>query len=170
MATEVALATLLLIAAGLFLRSFNGSRALDPGFRRDGVLLAAYDFTGRSIDDAAARDFARRLVERVRTIPGVASAAIATSVPLDIHGLPARSISVEGRAVSEAAPRVALTNTVTDGYFKTLGIPFVAGRDFAVLADADAPPQAVVNEEFVHRFIATAPRSAVASRRAAGRS
>jgi hypothetical protein len=77
-------------------------------------------------------------------------------VPLDIHGLPMRSFSLEGRARSEATPDVALTNTVTPGYFKTMGIPMRAGTDFADLGDAQAPAQAIVNEEFIRRFLGDA--------------
>jgi len=153
MGVEVGLALLVLIAAAVFVRTFTDARATDPGFKRDGVLLAAYDMTDRSYDASAARDFARRLLARLRALPAVDGAAIASSVPLDIHGLPMRSIAVEGRARSDAAPDRALTNTVTPGYFRTMGIAFAAGRDFADLDDAAAPPQAIVNEEFVRRFV-----------------
>lgn len=153
MAVEAALALMVLVAAALFLRSFSETRDTDPGFKRDGVLLAAYDFSDRPVDVPRTRDFNRRLLERLRALPGVEAAAIAGSVPLDIHGLPMRSFSLEGRARSDAAPAVALTNTVTPGYFATMGIPMVAGADFADLADEKTPAQAIVNEEFVRRFV-----------------
>jgi predicted permease len=158
MGIEVGLAMLVLIAAGLFLRTFRESRDTDPGFQREGVLLAAYDFTGRNLGEAGSREFARRLLERLRALPEVESAAIATSVPLDIHGLPMRSFSVEGRAKSDASPDVALANTVTPGYFATMGIPILAGRDFADLGDPAAPAQAIVNEEFARRYIGAGER------------
>jgi predicted permease len=158
MGAEVGLAMLVLIAAGLFLRSFRESRDTDPGFRREGVLLAAYDFTGRNLGEAGAREFARRLLERIRALPDVESAAVATSVPLDIHGLPLRSFSVEGRARSEAAPDVAITNTVTPGYFATMDIPILEGRDFVDLGDPAVPAQAIVNEEFAKRYIGSGAR------------
>lgn len=156
MGVEVGLALVVLLAAALFFRSFSETRDIDPGFRREGVLLAAYDLTGRNIDAPAARDFTRRLLERLRALPGVDAAAIAASVPLDIHGLPIRSFTLEGRARSagdDAAPDQALTNTVTPDYFRTMGIPMRAGSDFADLNDAAMPAQAIVNEEFVRRFI-----------------
>jgi putative ABC transport system permease protein len=153
MGIEVGLALVVLVAAALFLRSFSETRDTDPGFKREGVLLAAYDFAGRNVDGAFARDFARRVLERTRTLPDVESAAIAVSMPLDIHGLPMRSFSLEGRVRSSAAPETALTNTVTPGYFATMGIPFRAGRDFADLGDERTPAQAIVNEEFVRRFL-----------------
>ncbi|MBV8902373.1 MAG: ABC transporter permease [Acidobacteriia bacterium] len=67
--------------------------------------------------------------------------------------MPTRSFSVEGHARASAAPDQALTNTVTPGYFKTMGIPIVAGRDFTDLTDQTAPMQAIVNEEFVRRYL-----------------
>jgi len=156
MATEVSLALIVLFAAALFLRSFSDTKQIDPGFRRDGILLAAYDLSGRSESDASFLDFARRLTERLRTIPVVQSVAIATSVPLDIHGLPNRSFVLEGRGRNDAAPDEALTNTVTPGYFKTMSIPLIEGTDFADLSDTNTAPQAIVNQEFVRRYIGNA--------------
>lgn len=156
MAVEVALAIVVLMAAGLFIRSFTETRETDPGFRREGLLLTAYDLGGKNLDWPALRDFTRRLLARLQTLPGVDAAAIASSVPLDIHGLPIRSFTLEGRSSSDAAPDQALSNTVTPEYFKTMGIGFVAGSDFAGLGDETTPPQAVVNEEFVRRFVENA--------------
>jgi putative ABC transport system permease protein len=153
MGIEVGLALVVLLAAALFWRSFSETRDADPGFKRDGVLLAAYDFTERNVGAPVARDFTARLLERLRALPGVDAAAVASSVPLDIHGLPLRSFTLEGRAPRAAAPDQALSNTVTPGYLRTMGIPLVAGTDFADLRDAATPPQAIVNEEFVRRFL-----------------
>jgi len=143
MATEVSLALIVLFVAALFLRSFTGTKQIDPGFRREGILLAAYELVGRTESNAEFLNFARRLTEKLRTIPGVQSAAIATSVPLDIHGLPNRSFVLEGRGRNDAAPDESLTNTVTPGYFKTMNIPLIEGTDFADLSDTNAAPQAI---------------------------
>ena len=153
MAVEVALALVVLMAAALFVRSFSDTLDTDPGFRREGVLLAEYDLSGRNMNDAATRDFTGRLLTRLRALPGVESAAIASQVPLDIHGLPLRGFTLEGRARSDAAPARALSNVVTPDYFRTMGIPLRAGRDFAAFDDQAAPRQAIVNEEFVRRFL-----------------
>jgi predicted permease len=153
MAVEVALAIVVLLAGGLFFRSFDETRETDPGFAREGVLLAAYDLSGNRIDRASARDFASRLLTRLRAVSSVEAAAIATAVPLDIHGLPVRSFTVDGRPRTTAAPDQALSNTVTPGYFSTMGIPFEQGRDFAALDDPAAPAQAIVNDEFVRRYL-----------------
>jgi putative ABC transport system permease protein len=153
MGVEVALALVVLMAAALFVRSFNETRETDPGFRREGVLLAAYDLTGRNVDPSVARDFARRLLERLRALPGVEAAALATSVPLDIHGLPIRSFTLEGRARGDASADQALSNIVTPEYFRVMGIPMRRGAGFADFGDATASAQVVLNEEFVRRFL-----------------
>ena len=152
-ATEVALAVVVLVVAAPFFRSFRETRDTDPGFRREGVLLAAYDRSGQGRDAASHRAFAGRLLERLRALPGVEAAAVASSVPLDIHGLPLRPFALEGRARSTAGPDQALSNVVTPGYFQTMGIPLRAGADFVALTDTVAAPQAVVNEEFVRRYL-----------------
>jgi predicted permease len=156
MGAQVALASVVLIVAGLFYRSLTETRDIDPGFRREGVLLGAYDFSGRNPDGATSRTFAARLLDRLRALPGVESVAIASFVPLDIHGMPLRSFTVEGHARDDASDDQALANTVTPGYLQTMSIPLSAGRDFADLTDASAPLQAIVNDEFARRYLAGA--------------
>ena len=156
MGAQVGLAVIVLTAAALFLRSFRETRSTDPGFRRDGVLLAAYDLSARNPDEERSRAFATDLLGRLATLPNVDAAAIATSVPLDIHGLPVRSFTLEGRARGDDVPDRALSNIVTPGYFRTLAIPFRAGGDFTSLGDATAPPQVIVNDAFVQRYLGAA--------------
>lgn len=153
MGVQVALAVVVLVAASLFYRSFSETRDMDPGFRREGVLLAAYDLSGRNADSTRARTFAAQLLAKIRALPSVESAAIATSVPLDIHGLPVRNFTVEGRARNDDAPDQALANTVSPDYFRVMGIPIRAGTDFADLNATDAPRQAIVNDAFVQKFL-----------------
>jgi predicted permease len=153
MAGQVALAVIVLLVAGLFFRSFLESRGTDPGFTRDGQLLVAYDLAGRTADRAFGRNLAARTIDRLAALPSVASVAIASSVPLDIHGLPSRIFTVDGHARSDEGSDEAVANTVTPGYFEVMKIPFVSGADFAALTDARAPRQAIVNEEFVRRYV-----------------
>jgi predicted permease len=153
MGGEVALAVVVLLAAGIFLRGFMQTRNEDTGFRRDGVLLAAYDLSGRNVGEAATRAFTANLLERVRALPGIEAAALATAVPLDIHGMPMRFFALEGRARTDDTEDQALANTVSPGYFAVMGLPLVAGRDFADLRDPAAPPQVVVNQAFVRRYL-----------------
>lgn len=154
LALEAALAIVVLVVAALFLKGFRETRTTDPGFRREGVLLASVDLRGRTrtIAPAASLEFATRLLDRLRQVPAVENAALSTSIPLDIHGMPSRSYQLEGQARSDGGVDRALTNTVTPGYLQTMGIATVAGRDFAALDDTVAPPQAIVNETFARHF------------------
>jgi putative ABC transport system permease protein len=168
MGAEVALALVVLIVAGLFLRSFADTRSTDTGFRRAGVLLAAYDLNGRPMPSdrqAFARSFAARLVSGLASDPSIESAAISSSIPLDIHGLPSRTFTVAGHVRNDGMLDEALTNTVTPGYFAVMKIPIVAGADFSALDDVSAPAQAVVNEAFVRRYLDGAPAEAALGRR-----
>src|SRR6202790_1220682 len=153
MGVEVGLAMVVLIAAALFLQSFRTAKQTDPRFRPEGVLLAAYDLSGRNPDETSERAFAARLLERLRSLPDVEAAAIATNVPLDLHGIPARPFTVQGRVRTEAGQDRAISNTVTPGYFKVMAIPLLEGHDFAEMGDRAASAQAIVNEEFVRRYL-----------------
>jgi len=153
MAAEVAMAVIVLVVAASFFQSLIETRVTDPGFRRGGVLLAGYDLTGRQPREASTREFTAALLERLRALPAVEGAAIAASVPLDIHGLPTREFAVEGRARADGTLDQALANTVTPGYFDVMGIPLRVGTDFADLNDTTSPPQAIVNEEFVRQYL-----------------
>lgn len=158
MGAQVALAVMLLTVAGLFYRGFRDTQDTNPGFRTEGVLLSAYDLTGRlptsEADQAPAiRSFTDRLLTRLRDVPVIESAAIASSVPLDIHGLPSRPFVLEGAARADGRLDQCLSNTVTPGYFKTLGIPILSGTDFAALTDPAAPRQVIVNDAFVRQYL-----------------
>ncbi len=162
MAAEVALAMVVLVAAGLFLGTFADTRDTHPGFERQGVLLAAYDRSGRGGDDADALAFAQRALDGLLALPGVQGAAIATSVPLDIHGLPRRAFVLEGRARTDGVVDRAASNIVTPGYFAVMGMRWVEGDGLAPLDDRTAPPQVVVNQAFVDHYL---PSGAVIGRR-----
>jgi predicted permease len=153
MAVEVALAVVVLVAAGLFLQSFRQTQDTHPGFTREGVLLAAYDVGGRGMETPQIRQFTERLLDALTAVPDVEAAAISTSVPLDIHGLPGRAFTLEGRARTDGTLDRALSNTVTPGYLKTMQIPLLAGKDFVPLGDRVEPAQAIVNQAFVARYL-----------------
>jgi len=106
--------------------------------------------------DEYARQFATDLLDKLHSVPAVQSVALANSMPLDIHGLPLRGFTLEGRAQTTAQQEAALSNIVSPGYFKTMSIPIVAGHDFVEMSDRSLPPQVIVNEEFVRRYIAPA--------------
>jgi predicted permease len=155
MAVQCGLALLVLVVAGLFFESFVETKGTDPGFRTEGLLIATYDLSGTVTTDAYPRQFATQLLDRLRRVPSVESVALANSMPLDIHGLPMRGFTIEGRAETTPQER-ALSNIVSPGYVTTMGIAMVAGEDFADMANTSLPPQVIVNEEFVRRYVAPA--------------
>jgi predicted permease len=156
MALQCGLALLVLTVAGLFFQSFVETQDTDPGFRVEGLLLATYDLSGTVTTDEYPRQFATQLLDRLHRVPSVQSVALANSMPLDIHGLPLRGFTLEGRAQTTAQQEAALSNIVSPGYFQTMNIAFVAGEDFVDMSDRSMPPQVIVNEEFVRRYIAPA--------------
>jgi len=156
MALQCGLALLVLVVAGLFFQGFVESRDTNPGFKIDGLMLATYDLGPLSPTDQYTRQFANDLLDRLQRVPSVESAALANAMPLDIHGLPMRQFTLEGRAQTTAQAESALSNIVSPGYFQTMGIAIVAGSDFTPIGDTTMPPQVIVNEEFVRRYVAPA--------------
>ena len=156
MAAQCGLALLVLVVAGLFFASFVETQGTDPGFKTDGLLLATYDLSGTVTNDEYPREFASQLLERLQRVRSAEAVALSNAIPLDIHGLPLRTFALEGRAQTAAQRESALTNIVSPGYFRTMGIPLVAGEDFVDMIDRTSPPQVIVNEEFVRRYIAPA--------------
>ena len=154
-ASETALALLVLVVAAMFLRNFLETQVADPGFKPAGVLLASYDLSSSGYDQAKGLPLMADLLRRLETAPGVAGAAVASWVPLDFHAMPQAAFKLDGRA--DAPQSRSLTYTVTPGYFRVMEIPFVAGRDFAALTDPKPGPQVIVNEEFVRQFLGGAP-------------
>ena len=148
--TQIALAMVLLVSALLFVRSFRNLMTFDPGFREDGILvgfvnLTHLNFSAREKYDAVVR----QLVEQLRLIPGVESVATSTHVPLDgsTWSLAIRAGEAEGSSKF---------TWVSPGYFQTMGIPILAGRDFNDRDTRTSPCVVVVNQTLVSRFLGAA--------------
>ena len=149
---QVALTLVLLVAAGLFVRSLGNLGRVDLGFRPDQVIgfSVAPKLNGYTAERTAG--LARQLTERLGALPGVASVAaarIATMAGETSSG----SLNVEGAAQVPKEDRSARQNLVGPAYFSTLGIPLVAGRELAWSDDAAAPKVAIVNEALVRRYL-----------------
>lgn len=153
MAAEVAIALIVLLVAGIFYHRLTESDAVDPGFRAEGVLLAAYDLSGQGRSEDDARSFAERFLAAAGQLSGVEAAAMAAAVPLDIHGMPQRSFTVEGRPRLDGGSDRAASNIVTPGYFALMQIPFSEGVDFSPLGDRSAPREVIVNDAFRRRYV-----------------
>ena len=149
-AGQVALSLLLLIGAGLFLRSLRNLKMIDPGFRPDHLISFTIDPALNGYDNPRAIALFDRLLERLRSLPGV-RAAMAGVTPLLTGDNWDQSVTVPGREPreNETAPNV---DAVSPGYFASLGTPLIAGREFTPADGPSAPRVAVVNEAFARAY------------------
>ena len=152
---QVAVSLLLLVAAGLFLRNLRNTQHADPGFQIENGFVMTYDLGLAKYTTIRGRLFHDELLSRVRALPGVRAASLAEFVPLGgpralsplyVEGEPAEALQTdESSLLSHAA--------IATGYFQTMGIPLVRGRDFG---DGDAaatgPPIVIVNETLARRI------------------
>jgi predicted permease len=149
---QVAISLLLLVGAGLLLRSADNARRADPGFDPKNVLLVTLDLQPNGYDEDESRDFFIRLGERVAMLPGVESVAFAHMLPLGVFGAPSRSIEVEGYQRDRDQDMGFHYNVVSPGYFETLGIPLDRGRDFTSADGASSRDVVIVNETLARTF------------------
>jgi macrolide transport system ATP-binding/permease protein len=154
---QVAMSLVVLVAAGLFLRSLRNAQAISPGFEATQVLGMSLDTGAQGYDEPKSRLFYEQLVNRVQSLPGVQAASIAQSAPLSYLYAPALAVPtiVEGHepAAGENPPMIG-KNTVGPSYFQTLGIPILRGRDFTAGVREGAPKVVIINETMARRFFA----------------
>jgi predicted permease len=152
--SEVALAVIALVGAGLFIKSLAGARAINPGFSPDGVALAQFDFSTTGYDARQVDNFCRRLRERLQQRPGVSSVSYDDSVPLGFHGGNWETVEVEGYVPGRSENMKIYRDLVSPGYFDSLKIPLLEGRDFDWRDDVNSQKVMIVNQEFQRRFLA----------------
>ena len=160
--TQVALSVVLLIAAGLFLRSLRQAQTIDPGFDAEKIVSLPLNINLLRYTSTQGREFYRRVIERVEAIPGVETASLAR-IAVVTGGSSVRSLLIEGRAGSSNQFRSegsgaasgdaesVSSNVVGPRYFQTMGIGLMQGRDFNSQDTQDHPPVVIVNEAFVRR-------------------
>ncbi|HEV3278144.1 MAG TPA: ABC transporter permease [Terriglobia bacterium] len=153
MASEFAMAVILLVGAGLMIRSFIALQSIDPGFDPDHVLTLVVSVTGSQSADATSKAaFYGQVLEQVRALPGVQSAGVINHLPL-AGDLWDRTFAIEGRA----APRPgeapdAIYRVVWPGYFHAMNIPILRGRDIARSDGMNSPGVVVVNDALARQF------------------
>ncbi len=150
---EVASALVLLIGAGLLVKSFIQLQNVQTGLRPENVLTMRLTLPATKYDtNQKATDFHRQLLARVGALPGVEAVGEVNMLPVQSFGTNG-TIQVEGQPPEppERAPLVEF-RAASPGYFGALGIPFVAGRNFEARDDENAPPVVVVNQTFAKRF------------------
>jgi putative ABC transport system permease protein len=151
--SEVALALVLLVGAGLMIRSFLLLSSVETGVDTRNVLALDFSlYESRYAQPHVRTDFLQQVAERVRNLPGVKSASWATSLPLSGDS-DEDSFSIVGQSEpGSGKPRNASFNVVGPGYFKTLLIPLIRGRDFTDRDTQAAPGVALINQAMVRRF------------------
>ena len=154
---QVAFSFLLLVGAGLMLRSFSKLRNVDPGFVPQRVLAMNVDLNWSKYAKAdERRRVGNQLLEKVQSQPGVLVAAISSSYPMNpdnVGGGPNQPLIVEGHPLREGErPPVSAIRSVSPGYFKALGIPLMAGRVFSESDNEQAPTVLVINRAAARHY------------------
>jgi predicted permease len=154
---QVSLSLVLLVTAGLFLRSLQKAQAIDVGFDASQQVLAlSFDLRMQGYDEDRDRAFVHALGGRVRGLPSVESVALASQVPMSSRLVFGDIVLEEQRAESVTRGREnrqrALFNSVTPGFFRTVGLPLVRGRDFDDRDVAGAPGVAIVSEQLAKQL------------------
>jgi putative ABC transport system permease protein len=150
---QVAVSLMLLVGAGLFLRTLQKAHAVDLGYRVDSTMVADINLEVRGYSPQAGALAYRQILERIRDIPGVEAAGAARVTVLS-GGARLTSISVDGRplAADDSNAMDVRVNVVTDGYLDALGIPLLRGRDFLPSDDLDAPRVAIVSRLLANKL------------------
>ena len=149
---QVTLSFLLLVGAVLFLQSMRRIRDADPGFSTQNVLTTSFDLVAAGYDTQRAKTFQDRLMDRVQTLSGVESAALARVRPFSYATYFEAPIAVDGyQPAPDELPKVEY-NQVGPDYFRTMGMPLISGREFTRTDDENAPAVAIVNEKMVSQY------------------
>jgi predicted permease len=149
---QVSLSFVLLVGAGLLLQTLQKIRTASPGFSTHGVLFTAVDLVSAGYDAKRARNLQDELMDRVQALPGVESAAFARVTPLGYGSYSSSPIAVDGYQPPPEEQPAAQYNEVGPGYFGTMGIPLVSGREFTRADDEQAAPVAIVNETMAAKY------------------
>jgi predicted permease len=148
---QVALSVIALASAGLFIRSLQNAQNVDLGFDKDHLVVATYDLSSNGYDKGRGKQFHQMVLDRLRSVPGVASASLAGSAPLT----PAfqRSVFPEGRETAGNNSGILVFSTsIVPGFFDTMRMPLLRGRDFSNLDREEGMPVAIINDAMARKF------------------
>ena len=154
---EVALSLVLLIGAGLLIKSFVRLQEVRPGFNPHNVLIASLALPGAKYKEEQRPEFFRQLVERLQTAPGVQAVGGGVNLPLAASNYSiGRAFIPEGRPLAIDESRDASFSAITGDFFRALQVPLVAGRTFELRDNKDAPKVVIVNETLAKRHFGSA--------------
>ena len=148
---EIALSVILLVGAGLFVRSFARLQSVDPGFDPRNVLTMRITVPPETYRGAAVNDFFQRLLERLEQTSGVRGASVASQFPP--QGVFSTTFRLDSMATTGETMPMSQVTAASATHFVNLGVPLVAGRGFSATDRRDAPLVAVVNQAFVAKFL-----------------
>ncbi|PYJ42920.1 MAG: permease [Verrucomicrobia bacterium] len=149
---QVALSFVLIAGTGLLLRSMVQMQNSDPGFSTRNVVVSAVDLFSSGYKPDRAKIFYEQMLERIRVLPGVQSVALARVRPFSYTIYSSAPLEIEGYQPPRNEQVTADYNQVGEGYFSTIGIPIVAGREFTRNDDENAPPVAIANETMAAKY------------------
>ncbi|HLK63295.1 MAG TPA: ABC transporter permease [Bryobacteraceae bacterium] len=149
---EVALATVALLGAGLFLQSFHNARAIEPGFEAGHVLFGRFFLDATGFSRGEVPQFASRLKQRLLASPGVDVVSYSNVVPLSTTAGPYYDVTVPGYTPAPGESPNASSAMVGPDYFATMRIPLLEGRDFTDRDDPSSGPVSIVNQAFAQRY------------------
>jgi len=148
---QVSLSFILLAGTGLLLQSLVKMRNASPGFNTS-VVSSVVDLFSAGYNPDRAKVFHTQLLDRVRTLSGVESAALTRVIPFSYNTFSSAPIEVDGYQPPPNEQPTAEYNEITEGYFTTLGIPIVSGREFMRTDDENAPLLAIINETMAAKY------------------
>jgi predicted permease len=149
---QVALSFILLVGAGLLVRSLRAMQDIDPGFSTKGVLLSSLDLVSAGYDPQRIRNFQEQLMDRAAGIGGIESISWSRAVPFSYRGYSSAPVAVDGFVAEPGEQPTVEYNEIGPGFLTTMGIRLVSGREFTRSDNETAPPVAVVNETMAQRF------------------
>ena len=159
---QIAISLVVLIAAGLVVRTLQQLQTMNPGFDPSNALTMSFDLGLQGYDEQRGQQFYRQLTERVQALPGVKSATVSSYIPLSLN-YNSRNVFIEGQPAErgENVPN-AMTSAAGPRYFETMRTPLLQGREFNDQDQAKSEQVAIVNETFVRRLMPNVNSSAEA--------
>ncbi len=150
--SEVALAFVALVGAGLFVTSFRSASAINPGFEAGDVVIAQIPFSTNGYTAEQRSDFCERLRARLESRPGILAVSYADTIPLGFGTGGESDVEVEGYVPAQNELMTFGRSRVAPGYFELMRIPLLAGRDFSERDALDGKPAIIVSQSFARRF------------------
>ena len=148
---QISLSLLLLICAGLFIRSVRSAQQIYPGFNSHNVWIASYDLFTAGYSEVNGAEFDRQLITRLEALPGVQSVSLGDRMPLGFGG-GSTSVKPEGYVSQPNEVMETQAAIITPNYFQTMQIPILKGRDFTLQDTKSSQRAAIVSEAFVERY------------------